>query len=97
VRAVVAMKVRRALDLYKRDRPGLAMVDASARPCLEAAFRLYRAILWQVVDHDFDVFAGRLSVPRRARALTAGRVVASAGLTRLAARGDRRRPRRSWS
>ena len=97
VRTLVASQVRRALDLYEQARPGLAMVDASARPCLEAAFTLYRAILWQVVDHDFDVFAGRLRVPRRARALTAGRVVAAAGVSRLAARADRRPPRRSWS
>lgn len=97
VRSLVAFEVRRALALYEEVRPGLAMVDRAARPCLEAAFTLYRAILWQVVDHDFDVFSGRVRVPRRDRALTAGRVLASAGLSALAGSGDPRRPRRSWS
>ena len=97
VRSLVAFEVRRALALYEEARPGLALVDPAARPCLEAAFSLYRAILWQVVDHDFDVFAGRLSVPQRDRLLTAGRVVTAAGVSRLAGRGGPPRPRRSWS
>ena len=97
VRSLVAFEVRRALALYEEARPGLAMVDRAARPCLDAAFTLYRAILWQVVDHDFDVFSGRLRVPRRDRAMTAGRVLGSAAVTALARSGGPRRPTRSCS
>ena len=61
--------------VYEDARPGLAMVDPRSRPCLEAAFVLYRQILAQVVAADHNVFAGRLSVPRWQRLATAGRVV----------------------
>jgi 15-cis-phytoene synthase len=77
VRALLAFEVRRALELYEDARPGLAMVDARSRPCLEAAFVLYRQILAEVATADHNVFAGRLSVPRWQRLATAGRVVVS--------------------
>ena len=65
---LLAFEVRRALELYEDARPGLAMVDTRSRPCLEAAFVLYRQILAEVVAADHNVFAGRLSVPALAAA-----------------------------
>jgi phytoene synthase len=74
VRALVAFEVRRAVGLYAMAKPGLGMVDASSRPCLEMAFTLYRRILHQVIAHDFNVFEGRLAVPSWQRLATAGHV-----------------------
>ena len=48
------------------------MVDTRSRPCLEAAFVLYRQILAEVVAAEHNVFAGRLSVPRWQRLATGG-------------------------
>jgi len=84
VRSLVAFEVRRAVDLYESAKPGLGMVDAGSRPCLEIAFTLYRRILHQVIAHDFNVFEGRLTVPSWQRLATAGQVsarAAGAGLT----------------
>jgi 15-cis-phytoene synthase len=83
VRSLVAFEVRRGLDLYALARPGLGMVDAGSRPCLEVAFTLYRRILHQVIAHDFNVFERRLAVPSWQRLATAGHVsarTAGAGL-----------------
>jgi phytoene synthase len=95
VRALLDFEVRRALALYEDARPGLVMVDARSRPCLETAFLLYRQILAEVVAADHNVFAGRLSVPRWQRLATAGRVVVTgaAGATRT--RRPTRAPRTS--
>ena len=70
VRSLVAFEVRRAVNLYTAAKPGLRMVDARSRPGLEMAFRLYRRILYRVIASDFNVFAGRLVVPRWQRLAT---------------------------
>ena len=78
VRSLIAFEVRRAADLYAAARPGLSMVDARSQPCLEAAFTLYRRILYRVIANDFNVFEGRLVVPTWQRLATAGHVAARA-------------------
>jgi phytoene synthase len=72
VRSLVAFEVRRAVGLYAAARPGLRMVDTRSRPCLEAAFTLYRRILHRVIANDFNVFERRLVVPPWQRVATAG-------------------------
>jgi phytoene synthase len=79
VRSLLAFEVRRAVDLYAAARPGLRMVDARSRPCLEMAFTLYRRILHRVIANDFNVFAGRLAVPSWQRLATLGHVAARTG------------------
>jgi phytoene synthase len=84
VRSLVAFEVRRGLNLYVVAKPGLRMVDSRSKPCLEAAFTLYRRILHRVIDNDFNVFERRLVVPPWQRLATAGHVAArtaSASLT----------------
>jgi phytoene synthase len=76
VRSLVAFEVRRAVGLYAAAQPGLGMVDARSRPCLEAAFTIYRRILHRVIANDFNVFEGRLVVPPWQRLATAGHVMA---------------------
>jgi len=78
VRSLVAFEVRRAIDLYAAARPGLGMVDARSRPCLEIAFTLYRRILHRVIAHDFNVFERRLVVPHWQRLATVGNVAVHA-------------------
>jgi len=78
VRSLVAFEVRRALNLYVAAKPGLAMVDSRSRPCLALAFTLYRRILHQVIDNDFNVFERRLAVPPWQRVATAGHLAARA-------------------
>ena len=76
VRSLVAFEVRRAVSLYATAQPGLTMVDARSRPCLEAAFTLYRRILHRVIANDFNVFERRLAVPTWQRLATAGHLAA---------------------
>ena len=45
VRALLDFEVRRALELYEDARPGPGHGRHPSRPCLEAAFVLYRQIL----------------------------------------------------
>jgi len=71
VRSLLAREVWRALDLYAEAAPGLELVDPRSRPCLEAAFTLYRRILFRVVASDYNVFAARATVPGWERAVTA--------------------------
>jgi 15-cis-phytoene synthase len=76
VRSLVAFEVRRAVNLYADAKPGLRMVDAGSRPCLEMAFTLYRRILHRVIANDFNVFERRLAVPPWQQLATAGHVAA---------------------
>jgi phytoene synthase len=97
VRSLVAFEVRRAVHLYVVAKPGLRMVDPRSRPCLEMAFTLYRRILHRVIDNDFNVFQGRLAVPRWQRLATAGHVAArtaGANLTESLASAARSIPTR---
>ena len=95
VRSLVAFEVRRATSLYASAQPGLAMVDARSRPCLEAAFTLYKRILHRVIANDFNVFERRLVVPTWQRLATAGHMgarTASATLTEAFASSRRSIP-----
>lgn len=83
VRSLVAFEVRRALDLYVVAKPGLRMVDSRSRPCLEMAFTLYRRILRRVIGNDFNVFEGRLVVPRWQQLATAGHVAARTAIASI--------------
>jgi phytoene synthase len=100
VRSLVAFEVHRTLELYAQAQPGLMMVDARSRPCLEAAFTLYRRILHRVIANDFNVFERRLVVPTWHRLATAGHLAArtvGANFTEIVAAPRRSTPRRHSS
>jgi phytoene synthase len=100
VRSLVAFEVHRTLELYAQAQPGLMMVDARSRPCLEAAFTLYRRILHRVIANDFNVFERRLVVPTWQRLATAGHLAArtvGANFTEIVAAPRRSTPRRHSS
>lgn len=83
LRSLVRFEVGRADGLYEQMRPGLAMVNARSRPCLDAAFILYRGILREIEAADYDVFTSRATVPQRTRLATVGRVLVSAAGRRV--------------
>lgn len=67
VRALLRFEVTRCRRLYAAAEPGIRLLDPTSRPCIEAAFTLYRGILDEVERSDFDVLRQRVSVgiPRR--------------------------------
>jgi len=85
VRSLVAFEVRRAVNLYATARPGLHMVDPRSRPCLEAAFTLYKRILRGVIANDFNVFERRITVPTWQRLATVGHVATRTAISNLTA------------
>ncbi|WP_149562723.1 phytoene/squalene synthase family protein [Streptomyces cacaoi] len=66
--------------VYREAAPGLAMLDPVSRPCIRAAFVLYRGILDAVAADGYPVLHRRCAVPRHRRA-----VVALDGLVRCTA------------
>jgi 15-cis-phytoene synthase len=48
--------------LYEESWPGIAMLDPDGRFAIGAAAELYRAILQDIEDHDYDVFSRRAHV-----------------------------------
>ncbi|MEP7017339.1 MAG: phytoene/squalene synthase family protein [Actinomycetota bacterium] len=85
VRSLVAFEVRRAVSLYAVAGPGLRMVDARSRPCLEAAYTLYKRILHGVIANDFNVFQRRITVPTGQRLATVGHVATRTAISGVTA------------
>ncbi|HVL85936.1 MAG TPA: phytoene/squalene synthase family protein [Pseudonocardia sp.] len=82
VRRALGYLVARTRAVYRRARPGIAMLEPVSRACVGCAFELYRGILDEIERADFHVLHRRVAVPNRTRA-----AVALPGLARaLAAR-----------
>jgi phytoene synthase len=62
-------QIARVRQLEERSRQGIAMLDASAQPCIETARILYCGIVQAVEDINYDVFNKRatVSLSRRLR------------------------------
>ncbi len=82
VRALLAFQVARVRRLAEQARPGIALLEPSSRPCIEAALVLYCGIADEVERSGFEVFERRASVPVRRRLA----VVAPAWLRAVRAR-----------
>lgn len=73
-------RVRRALAhltahtraVYRRAEPGIAMLEPVSRACVACAFTLYRGILDEIEQADFDVLHRRVRVPATRRLAVAG-------------------------
>ncbi len=85
IRNLLAWEIERAREHYRAAEPGIDLVHPTSRDCLRTASTLYREILDEIEDNDYDVFRGRVSVPLRRR----GQVGLSA--LRRAARARRAR------
>jgi phytoene synthase len=72
VRALLAFQVARVRRLAEQARPGIALLEPSSRPCVEAALVLYCGIVDEVERTGFEVFRRRASVPARRRLAVAG-------------------------
>jgi len=68
IRNLFAWEIERARDLYRRAEPGIELVHPTSRECLRTAFTLYREILDEIEDADYDVFSGRVAVGLSRRA-----------------------------
>ncbi|MFG3104905.1 phytoene/squalene synthase family protein [Streptomyces sp. NPDC048182] len=87
----VTAALRAAEDLtrgvYREAAPGLAMLDPVARPCIRAAFVLYRNILDAIAADGYAVLHRRAVVSRSRRAVVAADGLARVLTARLRARG----------
>ncbi|WP_091679813.1 phytoene/squalene synthase family protein [Amycolatopsis marina] len=88
VRRALADQIATTRAVYRRARPGIAMLHPVSRPCVGTAMTLYSEILDLIEENQHDVFT------RRARVGTGRRLtVASGALARAAlARATRRAP-----
>src|SRR5699024_12582171 len=59
VRKAIAALVEVNEGFYRQAEPGIEMLDPVASPCVTTAFRLYRAILDEIIAADFDVWSTR--------------------------------------
>ncbi len=74
-------QVERTKQLYAEAIPGIALLHAQGRFAIGAAAELYRAILADIENHDYDVFT------RRAHVSTAGKLRRLPGIWLRARRG----------
>ncbi|GAA3636285.1 phytoene/squalene synthase family protein [Streptomyces chitinivorans] len=80
VRAALRELCETTRGIYREAEPGIAMLHPVSRPCVRAAFVLYRAILDRIEAAGYAVLHRRAVVPRRRRA-----AVALGGLADVAA------------
>ncbi|MCW2692796.1 MAG: phytoene synthase [Mycobacterium sp.] len=71
VRRLLAHEIARTREIYAAAAPGVRLLDATSRPCVEAALRLYGGILDEVERARYQVLDRRVSVPPRRRAAVA--------------------------
>jgi phytoene synthase len=61
-RSLMRFQVSRNRRLYAEAWPGIAMLSADSRLAVAAAADFYRAILYDIAAHDYDVFGRRAHV-----------------------------------
>ena len=77
-RALMRDQGERALDYFARGERLLPLLDRRARMCVSMLSGLYREILGQIEERDYDVFAGRVSLSTPHKLALMGRRTASA-------------------
>jgi phytoene synthase len=78
VRRALADQIARTRAVYRRARPGIALLHPASRPCVATAWTLYGRILDRVEACGYNVFAGRVSVGVGRRLVLAGGAVTHA-------------------
>ena len=76
LRRLLEFEGRRARDHYEQARPLAELVDPVGRPVLQALVGIYHALLNEIARRDFDVLAGRVSVPGWRKAAIVTRALA---------------------
>lgn len=74
-RAMMAEQVARNRALYREGRRGLPMLPPASRRCVGTALVLYSRILDRIEAAGYDVFSGRIRVPRHQKLGVALRAV----------------------
>jgi phytoene synthase len=72
VRALLRYQVARVRRLEQSAIPGIAALDPTSRPCIDAARILYCGIVDEIERNDYDVFSKRATVPWSRRLAVAG-------------------------
>jgi phytoene synthase len=72
VRLALADQVAYTRAVYRRARPGIAMLHPVSRPCVATAFGLYARILDRIEAHGYNVFGERATVGNPERLALAG-------------------------
>ncbi|SDM22383.1 phytoene/squalene synthase family protein [Allokutzneria albata] len=84
VRAALAHLIALNYADYRAAAPGIELLSPESRPCIRTAFRLYSGILDEIVAADYDVFAGRVAVPKVRRLAVAGAALLTRGFQEVA-------------
>jgi len=81
IRSALQAQIKRVRALQKESEFGISLLDASSRPCIEAASELYCGIVDEVEKIDYEIFTKRattstwrrlkVALPAYARALKA--------------------------
>ncbi len=72
IKASLRAQIKRVKELEENARPGIALLDPTSQPCIEAARELYCGIVDEVERIDYEVFTHRAKVPMRRRLAVAG-------------------------
>jgi phytoene synthase len=72
VRGLMRYQVARVRRLEQSAIPGIAFLDPTSRPCIDAARVLYCGIADEIEHNDYDVFSKRATVPWSRRLAVAG-------------------------
>ncbi|GAB2736439.1 phytoene/squalene synthase family protein [Amycolatopsis magusensis] len=83
VRRALADQIATTRAVYRRARPGIAMLHPASRPCVRTAFDLYSRILDRIEAAEYNVFARRATVSLRRRVVVAGVAAARVTVARL--------------
>lgn len=73
LRELLAFEATRAREFYDRSKALDGLVFRSGRPVLRAISGIYRALLDEIVDRDYDVLSRRVSLPSWRKAWIAAR------------------------
>ncbi len=63
VRALLEFQGARAYEFYRKAEPLVELVDPVGRPVLQAIVGIYRGLLDEIVQRDYDVMTTRVSLP----------------------------------
>ncbi|NNG21316.1 phytoene/squalene synthase family protein [Naumannella sp. ID2617S] len=87
-RSFMAEQLVRNRELYHQARTGLPHLPGGSRRCVGTALILYSRILDRIEAADFDVFSGRIRVPRREKLAGFARAALPGGARRFAMAED---------
>jgi phytoene synthase len=76
LRALLKSEARRAADEYRRGWPLARLIDPVGRPVFGAIVGVYQALLGEIASRDYEVLAGRVSVPGWRKAWVTARALA---------------------